>query len=160
MNALCRLVVNLTTVMLVGTGYAGAAGVADLGSIAIEPKFKPPAVEEVRQKALDWLSQRSSDNAVRQSAEAIWQAETPFDLVDRLVKTFGLSDERAASLVAQCTKPRAAGPLPPQEWLKSDSTTNHLLSSTGWVLAMLSMLHRFCSIRPLSTIGCWIRRKA
>ncbi|HEV3342787.1 MAG TPA: hypothetical protein VG125_20610 [Pirellulales bacterium] len=98
-----------------------AAGVADLGSLAAEPKFKPPAAEEVRQKLFDWLAARQADEAVRQSAETIWQiVQPPVDLLERVAKTLGLADERAASLVNLCAKARAAGPLAPQEWLKAD----------------------------------------
>jgi hypothetical protein len=102
-------------------GLAGAAGVADLGSLAVEPKIKPVTLDEARQKALDWLASRQPDEAARQAAEAIWQDEQqPSSLLDRAAKTFSLADERAAALVELCAKPRSAGPLAPQEWLKSD----------------------------------------
>jgi hypothetical protein len=102
-------------------GYVAAAGVADLGSLALEAKFKPPSAEEVRQKALNWLGERANEDAVRQSVEALWNVDQQtVDMLDRLAATFSLADERAASLAALCSKPRVAGPLAPQEWLKSD----------------------------------------
>ncbi|HWB12589.1 MAG TPA: hypothetical protein VG826_25410 [Pirellulales bacterium] len=98
-----------------------AAGVADLGSLAAEPKFKPHDFEEVRREALDWLAARGADETVRQSAEAIWQAaRPPVDLTELVAKTMALADERVASLVNLCAKTRAPGPLAPQEWLKND----------------------------------------
>ena len=102
-------------------GPARAAGVADLGSIAAEPKFKPVTTEVARQMALDWLTARQADVATREAAEKLWQGEQPSPaLLDGVVKTFSLADERANSLVALCSKPRAAGPLAPQQWLKSE----------------------------------------
>jgi hypothetical protein len=104
-----------------GAVPALAAGVADLGSLAAEPKFKAPAVEDVRQKVFEWLAARDADEAVRQSAEAIWQAlQPPVHVLELVAKTLGLADERAASLVSLCGKTRPAGPLAPQEWLKAD----------------------------------------
>lgn len=102
-------------------GYVAAAGVADLGSLTLEAKFKPPAVEELRQRALNWLSERTNDDAVRESAAALWNADQQTaDVLDRLAATFSLADERAASLATLCSKARVTGPLAPQEWLKSD----------------------------------------
>ena len=98
-----------------------AAGVADLGSIAADSKFKPPSGDEVRQKVLEWLASRQTDDATRQAIEALWRdEEASLGLLDKLAKSFGLADERAGSLVALCAKPRSPGPLAPQEWLKSE----------------------------------------
>jgi hypothetical protein len=97
-----------------------AAGVADLGSLSAEPKFKPPELEEVRQKAFEWLNSRQPDDATRQTVEALWDEQAPLDMLERLAKTFGLGDDRAAALVTLCAKSRSPGPLAPQEWLKSD----------------------------------------
>lgn len=116
-----RWFLAIVSISIVGAAaQARAAGVADLGSLAIEPKFKPPAVEEVRQQALDWLASHTADEAARQSGEQIWRDEQAIDMLDRLTKTFALADERAASLVALCAKTRPAGPLAPQEWLKNE----------------------------------------
>jgi hypothetical protein len=98
-----------------------AAGVADLGSIAAEPKFNLPTDDEIRQKALDWLASRQADDATRQAVEALWNdRQASADLLDRLAKTFSLADDRADSLVHLCAKSRSPGPLAPQEWLKND----------------------------------------
>jgi hypothetical protein len=97
------------------------AGVADLGSLAAEPKFKPLDFEVARQKSLDWLATRNVDDPIRQSAEALWQAaRPPVDLTDLVAKTMALADERATSLATLCAKTRATGPLAPQEWLKNE----------------------------------------
>ena len=48
--------------LVCGATLARAAGVADPGSIAVEPKFKPLAREVVRQQALDWLASRQPDH--------------------------------------------------------------------------------------------------
>lgn len=97
-----------------------AAGVADLGTLASDARFKPPTADEVRRQALEWLSSKNPDDATRQAAEQIWQAGEQPALLDRLASTFALADERAASLARLTAKPRPAGPLAPQEWLKSD----------------------------------------
>ncbi|HET6884538.1 MAG TPA: hypothetical protein VFI31_30570 [Pirellulales bacterium] len=111
----------LAVLVVGGALTARAAGVADLGSLATEPKFKPLAQEEIRQKALEWLDSRQADEHARQAFDALWQDQTaPHDPLDKLAGTFALADERAASLVTLCAKPRSPGPLAPQAWLKSD----------------------------------------
>jgi hypothetical protein len=114
-------VAPILAILAGGAVYVRAAGVADLGSLAAEPKFKSADFEEVRQKVLDWLAARNADEAVRQSAGTIWQAaRPPVDLLELVAKTMALADERAASLVTLCSKTRAPGPLAPQEWLKNE----------------------------------------
>ena len=124
MKACSRALLALAPILAIvacGEVPAWAAGVADLGSLAAEPKFKPLDFEDARQKTLDWLATRNADDALRQSAEAIWQAaRPPADLIELVAKTMALADERVASLVTLCAKTRAAGPLAPQEWLKRD----------------------------------------
>ncbi|MGH7137256.1 MAG: hypothetical protein ACREHD_16050, partial [Pirellulales bacterium] len=98
-----------------------AAGVADLGSLESQAKFKTPSTDEARQQALEWLASRQPDDATRQAAESLWR-NNQAALLDKLANTFRLADERAASLVALCGRPRSPGPLAPQEWLKSEET--------------------------------------
>lgn len=116
------------TTLAVTIGFcagAWAAGVADLGSLASEAKIKPPAVAEIRQQALDWLASRQpadkTDDKTTAAAERLWSAEqTPPDLLDALAQTFSLADDRATALASLCSGPRTPGPLPPQQWLRSD----------------------------------------
>lgn len=114
--------VGLASVILwsVAPLAAFAAGVAELGTLSGDAKFKPATADEVRAQALEWLSAKNPDEATREAAEQLWQAgETP-TVLDRLASTFALADERAESLLKLTAKPRAAGPLAPQEWLKSE----------------------------------------
>ncbi|HQU42280.1 MAG TPA: hypothetical protein PK867_05685 [Pirellulales bacterium] len=117
-NRRCAALIVLLVVC--GAVAVRAAGVAELGTLNSEPRFKPATVEEVRQKALEWLSARQGDDATRQAAQQLWQDGRQTDLLDRLANTFALADERAASLVALAAKPRPIGPLAPQEWIKSE----------------------------------------
>ena len=114
--------VGLSSLVLLAIGpvIARAAGVAELGSLGGDARFKPPTVEEVRSQALEWLSAMTPDEATRQAAEQLWQAAEPSPVLDRLASTFALADERAESLLKLTAKPRPAGLLAPQEWLKSD----------------------------------------
>jgi hypothetical protein len=119
MKTLLRLMTMAVTVC--ACAGTRAAGVADLGSMASQTKIKPPAVSEVRQQALDWLSGRQADEKAVEAAKRLWgEDHTPPSLLDALAQTFGLADERAEALVSLCSQPRSPGPLPPQEWLKSD----------------------------------------
>ncbi|HVX10626.1 MAG TPA: hypothetical protein VHC22_05560 [Pirellulales bacterium] len=120
MITLVRLTTSAAVLVACVLG-ALAAGVADLGPIASEPKLRPRTVDEIRQQALDWVAAQQADDTARQAAEAFWQdGAVSADVLDRLVKTFSAVDERAAALSALCSKSRPAGPLAPQEWLKGD----------------------------------------
>lgn len=100
---------------------AAGAGIADLGSVATEAKFKARAQDEVRQQALDWLAGHQPDAKVTDAAQRLWsEDQAPSDPLDLLAQTFGLADERAAALVSLCSRARSPGPLPPQELLRDD----------------------------------------
>jgi hypothetical protein len=101
------------------------------------PTLKPATADEVRQLALAWLDKQIIDGqmvdgqkvdaATRARAEALWRAEAvqsaaAGDLLDRLAATLALADKRARSLVEMCSKPRARGPLPAQDWLADEAT--------------------------------------
>lgn len=114
---------GLATLLLVAPFAARGADLGNL-DLAKQPTIEPPSVERVREQALAWLSERSADDATRQTAEKIWQDDGGnVSTLDRLAQTFALADERASSLVSLCAKPRSKGPLAPQEWLKADDLT-------------------------------------
>lgn len=119
-KALPRLASIIALVVLSSTAAARAAGVAELGTLGSDAKFKPPTPDEVRQQALEWLSAKKSDETTRQAAEQLWQDGDKPAVLDRLANTFALADERAQALLKLTAKPRPAGPLAPQEWLKSE----------------------------------------
>ncbi|HEX7446585.1 MAG TPA: hypothetical protein VF306_03510 [Pirellulales bacterium] len=86
-----------------------------------QPTIEPPSAEKVREQVFAWLADRNADETARQAAEKIWQDDgVSMSDLDRLARSFALADERASALVALCSKPRAPGPLAPQEWLKAD----------------------------------------
>lgn len=121
MNKLTRLM--MLAAMIGSCAVSRAAGVADLGSVAAEAKYKPTAASEVRKQALDWLAAHQPDAKTTEAAERLWpEGQTPPDVLDVLSQTFALADERARALASLCSRPRSPGPLPPQEWLRGDET--------------------------------------
>lgn len=90
------------------------------------PRWQAPAAADLRAQALAWLAERTADEAMIARAAALWDAlpadAAAADLLDGLCRTFALSDERAAALVEQCSRPHVAGPLTARDWLLDEGT--------------------------------------
>lgn len=101
MNVRRQLMALTLTVALLGGPAYGQCPRTQLGELTA------PTLEQAKAQTWQWLDAVQAPPAVRQQAEALWQAgEMP--LLDRIVGTFILADPEAARLVAFL--PTASGP--------------------------------------------------
>jgi hypothetical protein len=90
------------------------------------PTWTMPLASAVMTDTFKWLDARRRDDTIRKQAESLWPEgkddPSGADLLQRVVKTFGLADPQARVLVDFCNKTRAAGPLPKFAWLADEQT--------------------------------------
>ncbi|MBI2825669.1 MAG: hypothetical protein HYX69_13375 [Planctomycetia bacterium] len=119
MNA--KRVVCLGLLIVAAPRFAPAAPPDVLGTV---PTLKSPSLADVREQARAWLDEQKADAQARAAADAIWRIDrgpsATASPLDRLAATFALVAPNAKALVELCGRPRAKGPLVPQEWLAKD----------------------------------------
>lgn len=123
-----------------------------------------PSVIAVSERVYFWLHQQNAAPAVRNKAEALWNAipadAQGTDILLRTVQTFALADENARSLLEICSKPRSQGVLPAQDWLKDPKTpallANNMRLVYGLWLAQQTMfdesLEQLGSLKPADVV--------
>jgi hypothetical protein len=135
-NVTIRRTVVLAVLLAVSAVCRAAAPAPE--SIPKQPAWQLPRVEEVRARALAWLTTAGADAAARSKAEALWAGASDktsgVELLDRLAGTFALADSRAARLAEMCSRPRSRGSQPAQAWLSDPKTP-------AWESANLRLLY-------------------
>jgi hypothetical protein len=88
--------------------------------------WQAPSAEQVRAQVSTWLDERKADATIRAKAASLWPTEndrpTGADLLERVVRTFALADDRARALVELSSKPKTSPALAPQAWLADPKT--------------------------------------
>ncbi|MDY0169665.1 MAG: hypothetical protein RBS80_24190 [Thermoguttaceae bacterium] len=82
--------------------------------------WQSPKAVDVQARALEWLSERSTDEAIQARFAEIWadgQPAVETALLEKLARTFALLKPQAAELVALCAAPRVQLVAPSQPWL-------------------------------------------
>jgi len=117
----CRL---LSLLMIPAVLTSAVAADQSPPLLADGPGWQPPAYEDVRRQALDWLDDADADDATRRRAEQRWEQPqvTGVALLERLAATFADVDPRAAELLALCSIPRAELVPPSHAWLDDEDT--------------------------------------
>lgn len=126
--------------------------------------WQPPSVQSVRGAVFAWLDQQNAAPAVRNEAEALWNAAAAgaqgTDILIRTVQTFALADQNARQLLDICSKPRSQVVLPAQDWLKDPKTpalvANNMRLLFGLWLAQQAMfdesLEQLGSLKPADVV--------
>ena len=110
-------------VLIAAQQLSGAAGVFAQVSDASDKMSdrKTPASEDVKVKAMQWLSERKVNVEVLSKADKIWATSSDQSLEENLLVhlagTFALADANAEKLNALCAQPRASLVLSDQTWL-------------------------------------------
>lgn len=126
--------------------------------------WQAPSAESVRGAVFAWLDQRNVAPAIRNRADALWNAlpaDAPgTDILIRTVQTLALADENARRLLDLCSRPRSQVVLSPQEWLKDPKTpalvANNMRLVYGLWLAQQTMfdesLEQLGSLKPADVV--------
>ena len=96
--------------------------------LTFEPSWELPDYAKVRGQIVGWIEQEDFENGLAEEAYALWPSvdlrgtEGP-ELLDRVVETFALNDERAQALVEACNA-NLKFPVPPDgNWLGDPALT-------------------------------------
>ncbi len=112
--------------LLVSAAPASALDSTPRGEFSGEATWKAPAQAAVHEQLNQWLDARAADPAMRKQVNAIWtdaaDAMEADELLDRLVASFAIVDERVANLVRLCWTPKQTPALPDFAWLAEDLT--------------------------------------
>ncbi|MCG8377924.1 MAG: hypothetical protein MI865_00455, partial [Proteobacteria bacterium] len=101
-----------------------------LGDLTFEPSWDLPNYAKVRAQIDSWIEQAGLDDDLAQEAHSLWPSvdlrstDGP-ELLDRVVETFALTDERAQSLIDSCNANRPILTPPEVGWL-SDPAMAHI----------------------------------
>lgn len=103
--------------------YALDAGVSEFGGGG---SWSTPEHSAVQQQLTRWLDERQADAATREQIAALWTnadgVAADDALLDRLVASFAIADERAAEIAKLCSGPRQGPKLPDLAWLADEAT--------------------------------------
>lgn len=99
-----------------------------------EPSWQPPSYEQVRAKVFSWIDESASDPIAAEEARSLWPAMSlrTLDgpaLLDLVVETVAILDERARKLLAECNEPCSLPTLPNVDWLASAPPTDFAVNN-------------------------------
>jgi len=114
------------TIVLAALVLAGAAGAQAVEPSAGIPSWQAPSAEQVRAEVFAWLDLQKVDPAVLAKVNALWpapaQPSPAGELLDRVLQTASLVDEKAKKLAELCAQARAPLAPPAQAWLNDTKT--------------------------------------
>ena len=98
-----------------GLSAAGVAGADEL--------YSSPRADEVRSKVLIWAAEQPGAGAQQQEAlKRLWtsdeSAPTREELLDRVIDSFAVFDQRVANLAEACRNPQTAAPIPAVDFVE------------------------------------------
>jgi len=127
---LAATMLGLVTAVAVGPAVAQD----DDEAFGKKRRYQQATVEQAQQQVVAWLDMTGADDKLREKALAFWK-DVPEDLpgpdlVERVCKSFSVSDPRIATLVDLCSQQRESFTLPDTSWLTTEElppvVRNHL----------------------------------
>lgn len=111
--------------LALGCAFGAAADDQSPNPFEQAPKLRSATTEEARQQTFDWLGQTNVDPPTLKQATELWASAGDargVELLELVVETLALADERAKSLVQQCQAPQTAATAPDVAWLADETT--------------------------------------
>lgn len=121
--------------LALGFSFCLAVSMAQ-AQLVFEPTWQPPGYQAVATDVREWLDNSDVPAAERRAVEQKWPAEaTAEDLLDRVISTFAVVDERVARLMEACrTSPGATAP-PASGWFDEADVTPWMRANLRLYLA-------------------------
>lgn len=98
------------------------------------PSWQPATYEEVRLQVFDWIDQAKIEASIAQEARSLWPSSPLRELdgpslLDLVVETAGMLDERAARLTKECNEERTSPSSPDATWIDDSSLPKFVKNS-------------------------------
>ena len=122
------------------------SGLVAWGQLRFEPSWEPPTYEATRKLVFAWINDTAAEPQLAQRARSLWpsvalrELDGP-DMLDLLVETAALLDERVANLVEQCQQSTSVHYPPDTTWVATGKLSGFVASNIQLYVARWAVQH-------------------